>query len=260
MQLVFSEYPSNYEQYQFPYQVWAIESSFSERDELLRQGFIPSRARVGLWYLARSMRINLKDFQISSENRRVIKNTSDFTYQIKQTGDWRLPPAELAWVIDFAEQKTGGAFAVSSIKRVFEQRLSTVVFVWRDSSGKTVGYVPVMQTDRAVFYWLAFYKPELFKSGLGSRMMLEVLDWAQGDGKAFGYLGTVYSNSSLYKTNFSGWEFFNGWQWSSDKELLKYLIGRKQVAEQIELLKDEEFVARFNQGKNLTRFVGQILK
>ncbi|MCA9392547.1 hypothetical protein KC614_05125, partial [candidate division WWE3 bacterium] len=69
MRLIFSEYPAEYESYRFPYQVWGVQEDDDDADDALELGFMPSRMKIGLWYLGRSLRISMKRFKENSENR-----------------------------------------------------------------------------------------------------------------------------------------------------------------------------------------------
>ena len=60
-------------------------------------------------------------------------------------------------------------------------------------------------------------------------------------GYRFLYLGSCYSGNALYKTQFSGAEFFNGFCWSANLEELKYLIRREQQEPRQHLLETEEY-------------------
>jgi hypothetical protein len=42
------------------------------------------------------------------------------------------------------------------------------------------------------------------------------------------YLGTCYSQNALYKFQFAGAEFFNGFTWSRNGKELRYLVEREQ--------------------------------
>jgi hypothetical protein len=63
----------------------------------------------------------------------------------------------------------------------------------------------------------------------------------------FLYLGSCYSRNALYKTQFTGAEFFNGVRWSEDLEELKYLIRRKRWDQH--LLESEEYRQAFYGGE-----------
>jgi len=62
------------------------------------------------------------------------------------------------------------------------------------------------------------------------------------------YLGTCYTKNALYKTQFAGTEFFNGFRWSENIKELKYLIKReKQILTQ-HLLETDQFRDEFYNG------------
>lgn len=255
MKLLFSEYPAQYDKYQFPYQVWALESSKEERDALLDRGFLPTRLKVGLWYLARSSRVNVRDLHVSSENRRIIKNTSHFSLTLQPTADYTLDDERMSLIRAYIKHTIKSDFSDTSLKRIFSTHMSNYVFEWRDAN-KLVGISPFMVTEAGIFYWYGFHNKDLSKTGLGMRMMLEAVLWAKEHGKAYAYVGTVYSKSSLYKTNIHGLRFFNGVTWSDNEDELKYLIEKDTHRPEGEILKNTEYLDMFYDAKH----IGDILK
>ena len=57
-------------------------------------------------------------------------------------------------------------------------------------------------------------------------LILDALRDAKARGLAYYYLGTVYGDKALYKTNFKPLEWWDGGKWNRDITLLKEL-GRK---------------------------------
>ena len=55
------------------------------------------------------------------------------------------------------------------------------------------------------------------------------------------YLGTCYSDAALYKTQFAGAEFFNGFRWSANMKELKFILHRDQKDLRQHLLETEEY-------------------
>lgn len=255
MRLLFSEYPAQYDNYQFPYQVWAMEESTAERDALLAQGFLPTRLKIGLWYLARSCRVNLQEFEESSENRRIVKNTQQFLATVTKTEQFTLEQKHLSLISAFCKEVIGTDFAESSLKRIFSKHLCTKVIEWHE--GETlVGLSPIMETESSIFYWYGFLNPEFSKSGLGMRMMLDAVMRAKTEGKTHAYIGTIYTAGSLYKTNFKGLEFFNGLGWSNNEDELKYMLEKDTNPQSPELFKDTEYLNRFHNAQH----IGQLTK
>ena len=59
------------------------------------------------------------------------------------------------------------------------------------------------------------------------------------------YLGTCYSQTALYKTQFAGAEFFNGFRWSDDLDELKFIIKRDKKDLTQHLLETDEYREKF---------------
>lgn len=253
MKLLFSEHVPQYETYAFPYQVWGIEEVSDNREQLLAQGFLPSRMKIGLWYLARSLRVDLEKFELSSENRRVVKKTSPYHFTIQSSSSIQITNTELLWMRQYVLDVIGSdSISDHAIKRMFSPHVSDMVFVWRkQDDDRIAGMVPVLVHNKSFFYWMAFIHLSVNASGLGSRMMLEVIQWAKNGGLQFAYLGTVYTLASLYKTNYDGAQFFDGMGWNNEMEALTYLVNKTKGPE---LMKDKEWI-EMSGATNLSEFI-----
>ena len=80
---------------------------------------------------------------------------------------------------------------------------------------------------------------------LGLFLMTTAVNFFQEQKITHVYLGTCYSERALYKTQFAGLEFFNGFRWSQNLDELKYQLRRDH---QKHLLETEEFRAQFYDG------------
>jgi len=79
-------------------------------------------------------------------------------------------------------------------------------------------------------------------------MMTSAVELFAGRGVKFLYLGTCYSQTALYKTQFAGAEFFNGFRWSDDLDELKFIIKRDKKELTQHLLETDEFREKFYNG------------
>ena len=246
MKLFFSEYQPDYEQYLFPYQVWLLKQEGDELAKIYQAGFLPFRSKKNVFYLARSVRVNLDSFESSSENRRILRKAEDFEYQLLPISRFDYTPKVQKLCKDFAEQRFGrGKMTTAGIKSIFKSGIFTDIFAWRDKKeNKEIGYALCLIDKEILHYAHVFYNPDYFKTSLGARMMLESVLWAKEKSRQFAYLGTCYDKRALYKSEFSGVEFFNGFLWSDNLEELKYLVNRQ---EEDYLLRDKEYLERFHQ-------------
>jgi arginyl-tRNA--protein-N-Asp/Glu arginylyltransferase len=91
------------------------------------------------------------------------------------------------------------------------------------------------------YYYYAFYDLKYYSRNLGMYMMTRAVELFNTEGYGFVYLGSCYSANALYKTQFSGAEFFNGVKWSEDLAELKYMIKRDHHEVRQHLLETEEY-------------------
>jgi hypothetical protein len=98
------------------------------------------------------------------------------------------------------------------------------------------------------FYYYAFYDLHCAASNLGMFIMTSAVEMFAKMGVKRLYLGTCYSREALYKTQFSGAEFFNGFRWSDDLDELKYILERDKKEQRKHLLETEEYRERFYHG------------
>ena len=85
-----------------------------------------------------------------------------------------------------------------------------------------------MEERNAAFYYYAFYDLAYYSRNLGMFMMTSAVSTLAACGIRHVYLGTCYSQNALYKFQFAGAEFFNGFTWSRNAKELRYLVDRDQ--------------------------------
>jgi hypothetical protein len=89
---------------------------------------------------------------------------------------------------------------------------------------------------------------DYFNRSLGLFMMTSAVQFfAEHQFKQL-HLGTCYSTSALYKTQFAGVEFFNGFRWSANLAELKSLLRHDEQFTGRHLLESEEFRNEFYHG------------
>ncbi len=221
MKVIFSEFRTDYNKHLFPYQVLLIREPKDKLEKIYQKGFLPFRNNSWLFYLARSCRSNLKNFRLSSENKRIIKKTQGFDFKIislnkfdfnfnvqKQCKDW--------------SKSRGWKISITSIKNLFQGDFFNLCqLVKEKDQSQTAAYSIIKEEENFVHWAYVFMNPNYQNSNLVIRMGLEIIRWAQPR-KKFVYLGTCYGKSN-YKRNYPGFEFFNGIFWSKNLKELTWL-------------------------------------
>ena len=213
-----------YEKYLFGYCTYALPEEGDTLEKLYTTGFLPAskkEAQPRQFYMARSIRIPLKEFEMTSENRRVedifnLKRVpvTDFNFDDTDFRGIALPYMSEVLNIDGEEK----------LKQVEKADVLTDVVMYTDENDKPQGYVFLIHDGNAVHYWLSFFSIDLVKKSFGIWMMLQEIQQAQKEGKGYIYLGTCYGQKGRYKLNFTPFEFWNGESWIRDIEQLKDLL------------------------------------
>jgi hypothetical protein len=246
MKLFFSEFKADYGHYRFPYQVWLLKEEGEAVEKIYGNGFLPIRSLPNIYYLARGVRVNLSEFTPSSENRRILKRTESFTAEAIPLKQFNYDSEVQKLCRDYAEKRLGkDVFPVPAIRSVFTGEVYNQVFIFKDQKEKPVGYAVCFTNDQLLQYAHAFYDLNYLSESLGARMMLEAVSWAKDKGCQYAYLGTCYDEGALYKTEFVGVEFFNGFGWSRKLAELKALLKRENEEY---LLKDKDYLDSFHEG------------
>jgi arginyl-tRNA--protein-N-Asp/Glu arginylyltransferase len=258
MKLLFSEARTDYEHYVFPYAVWAFPEPGETPADLFEAGFLPSTRNLDRFYLCRHLRVSLRNLKLTSENRRVLRKGAEFDLRLVARRDFSF---DTEWR-DFCKMYTdlrfsGRGMTYERLDSLFSSPVTThVLVVSETATGRRVGLATLYLEGGLGFYYYAFYDMRLMKRNLGMFMMTSAVRLAAEAGMEYLYLGTCYSESALYKTQFQGVEFFNGHRWSPSLDELKYLISRQGGETKGHLLEDEAYRTAYCEG-GLTPLAGR---
>ena len=198
-------------------------------DELYNLGYVATRVDKGIFNKTRSFRIKLAEFELSSENRRVLRKNEHVALEVHS-----LPYEQYHWSIhklakDFYTTKFGeDTFSANKAKELMTDVTRSNfnrLFVYRDSrNDRAIGYAICLQTTSLLHYSYPFYAQKDNTSNLGMGMMVKAVEHAKNKGLQYAYLGSLQRPSDTYKLQFNGMEWFDGHTWRSDLEPLKELL------------------------------------
>ncbi len=231
MRLIFSELPPLYNTYTFPHAVYAVAEEGDLISNIYKQGFLPYSADLEkkscIFYLARSLRIDLSNFADSSENRRV-----DRKMEVDSVTVNNIPIKEYDIEgLDFLkfcktyilERFPDGAMPMDRFKYILNHDLTTHILEFRGENNALLGVIITSQQENMMHYWYAFFDNSFRANGpIGKWIMWQSIRWAKELELDYIYLGTCYESKSLYKArDFKGVQFFDGEVWNDDLKELK---------------------------------------
>ncbi len=252
MKLIFSEYKSDYNHYIFPYAIWAIPEPGDRPAAIFEKGFLPSARDLSRYYMCRQIRVALDEFSLSSENRRIMKKCNGIDYQLVPRAEFKYNQAWRTFCKNYADIKFGkNIMSRARLDSLFASRLVSHVLLFTDTETKQqVGITTLfLQDDQLAYYYYAFYDLNYYSRNLGMYMMTSSVNYFAKNDIPFLYLGTCYSRNALYKTQFSGAQFFNGFRWSANLRELKYLIERDTGSVTEHLVENAEYRNKFYHGE-----------
>jgi arginyl-tRNA--protein-N-Asp/Glu arginylyltransferase len=248
MKLLFSEQKSNYDRYQFPYAIWAAPEAGETPADLFNAGFLPSSRNLDRYYLCRQVRVNLGAFKPSSENRRILRKGAGIQARLVARGEFDYTPERRQFYKTYADIKFGkDVMTYERLDSLFASPVISHLLVFTDAEkGAEVGAATLyVQGREMAYYYYAFYDLNYYARNLGMFMMTSAAGLFSERRCRRLYLGTCYSLNALYKTQFAGSEFFNGFRWSSDLAELKFIL-RRDAGELTEhLLEAEDYRRQF---------------
>jgi arginyl-tRNA--protein-N-Asp/Glu arginylyltransferase len=229
MKLLFSEHKSNYGRYQFPYAIWAVPEPGETPADLFQAGFLPSSRNLDRFYLCRQIRVNLADFKPSSENRRILRKGAGLEARLVPRAEFDYTSERRQFYKTYADIKFGkDVMTYERLDSLFASPVISHLLVFTDTAkGAEVGAATLFLEGRELaYYYYAFYDLNYYARNLGMFMMTSAVALFSQRRCRRLYLGTCYSQNALYKTQFAGAEFFNGFRWSDNLAELKFILRR----------------------------------
>ena len=246
MKTFFSEYKVDYSTYTFGYTAYCILEPQDKMSEIYEKGFLPFTGKLDIkddiFYMARSLRIDLNSFSDSSENRRINRKIEalKISFKVIPKEEFDLQnPVFRKLCLDYADGRYSmGGMSEERFEYVLSKSTASHIFEFK-SEGKTIGYIISYIDNEILQYWFSFFDVELMSYSLGKWMMWSAIDWAKTNNLKYVYLGTVYNPKSLYKVrDFKGVEFYDGSCWNTDIKILKHWCKTDEEERNIDRFKE----------------------
>ena len=220
-----SEFAHSYKTYSFGYTNYALQEKGDNLSEIYKLGYLPysgSENIKDILYMCRSARLNLKKFKLSSENRRIARKfDGGFDKKIIPTDKFKVDTKFIKFCTDYFEKRHGpNIMPKKRLLTIINSGFLTNIVEYR-KNGKIVAYVFMANDKNISHYWYSFYDLDLVFKSLGLWIMIDAVREAKRKKKSHFYLGTVYGEKALYKTNFNNLEYWDGNNWVEDRKKLR---------------------------------------
>ena len=196
--------------------------------KMYTDGWVFTRIGRGVMHQTRSLRIDLSKFELTSENRRILKKL-----QCIDLMSAKLPYNNYSWIVgkmakDFYEKKFGANIMTANKIRelVTDADMSNFnTLLIYCGQGYCISYVD----DAILHYSYPFYDLARSTKDMGMGMMIQAIVHAKESGLNYIYLGSLQRPGDVYKLQFRGIEWFDGGlgkvgTWRTDTEEIKKIL------------------------------------
>ncbi len=192
------------------------------------RGYVFTRLGKGIMQQTRSVRIDLKKFALTSENRRILKKVgADGKTGGLGLNVTTLPFLNYNWTIgrlakDFYEAKFG--VGIMSANKIKEMLTDVEKSNFNTLLSYKLGYAICYSNSEILHYSFPFYDLSSAPKDMGLGMMVEAVQYAQDSGKRYIYLGSLQRPGDTYKLQFEGLEWFDGKAWRDNLGSVKEIL------------------------------------
>src|SRR5262249_40011553 len=160
--------------YIYPYAIWGFPEPGETPADFFEQGFLPSTRNLDRFYLCRQVRVDLRKFQPSSENRRILRKGEGITPTLVPRGEFDYTPERREFFKNYADIKFGkDVMSHDRLDSLFTSKITSHLLVFNDNhAGKQVGVVTLyLEPNSLAYYYYAFYDLNYYSRNLGMFMM-----------------------------------------------------------------------------------------
>jgi len=200
-------------------------------ESMYDSGYLFTRLGKGVMDKTRSLRIDLSKFELSSENRRLLKKMMDlrFTIHDLRSGDFEYKWGMGKLAKDFYDRFGEKTFSANKAKELLTVPSKSNFNKLLDYGS---GYVICYESKNILHYAYPFYSLGAHGAkDMGLGMMTRAIIWAKESGRKYIYLGSASRPSDTYKLQFSGLEWFDRGSpkqgeggWKNDLTELKQIL------------------------------------
>ena len=233
MKIILKEFPAaNYNQYQFPYCIYAIKESHDVYHDIYAKGFLPYsndlEMEEEIYYLAKSVRIPLLEHHFNYKQNNILNklskkyDESGFCFEIKEKDELINQDYFIAWCLNNAKNDFLSPERLQYIlSRPYLKEILEISY-----QKKTLAYILPIHTYKDFFHvWFSFYDTKIAENDFGKMILLKTISWCKSTGYEYFYIGTCYNLTAFYKLTLSPQaEFFTGNGWSRDVSSLKKIL------------------------------------
>lgn len=176
------------------------------------RGFLPQRNNRNLFYQDTSCRSDLTNFHLSSENRRILNKTADFTFTVTPLSQFSLSLNVQKQIFKWIKGLSWD-FPINTVKLIFSKHIFNTLYIWKNLQNIIIAYSVCYFSPAISHIAYVFYDPQYSHTNFPIRLSLQVIIDSHQKGLKYCYLGRFSETTGFYKRTLPGFEYFQNGQW-----------------------------------------------
>ena len=230
MKIHFRHYSGAIKEYDYLFFECFAEVPLEEEDQALQEGWLPddyidypTDKTKSDWYQARQTRINISKFKETRSTKKSRKKCKEISTKCVLAKD-----IDLNIVKSIFEKYTKyRGFKAWEVEPLLVTEIHRKKFLLYYLNNKPIAFtffrdVGTNSTFSTQFAW-DYEEPKLY---LGKYANVAEIDYCIENNKDYMYLGIGYERCCIYKSDYAGFEFWTGEEWSNDVDHYKFLCNR----------------------------------
>lgn len=185
-------------------------------DQSYEQGMLPQRNDKTKFYKDTSGRCNLANYSLSSENRRILRKTDQYTHRSLPLCEFEYTSLVQKQIFNWLKL-LGWDFPISSVKTIFNSHIFNHLDIWQDGE-KVIAYSICYTSPHISHIAYVFYDPQYSHGDLPIRLVLQFVINSYEQHHKYCYLGRFSGEVGYYKRNMPGFEHFQDGAWVKFKK------------------------------------------
>jgi len=189
----------------------SLDLEDTKESEALEKGWL---IYDNIWYASRSSRIKIDDYKPQKQNKKLQKYS--FYYQ----DTFNMTEEVIDVYITFINIKK----FKKTYKLDTDLERSSGVFVYNNETNKLVAFTKMVKYEGGIESQFTVWDYSEPKASIGKVIIDYEIEAAKKLGHKYLYIGPIYGLNSIYKTNLSGFQWWDGENWiNNDHTLFKLL-------------------------------------
>lgn len=198
----------------------------NEEDHALKNGWAVdewTKKTPRLWFQARQVRLKVSELKYNKKTNRILRRCPSVSHEIKSLENANIDELQDLYDRYMKHRGFSDDLGALSLKEEIDKDKKIVFQYYDEGVLRAFTLLRTYSGSNSMtglqFCW-DYHKPSI---SLGKYSIIKEIEYAKENGMDYLYMMSGYEETCIYKRDFTGFEFWDGEKWSSDKKVYEYM-------------------------------------